>query len=221
MSDYLWDKTGEPEEDVQRLEELLGQLRFQPRTFEVPATLPTSARRAPRTLYNFSWSRLAVAASLLLTLLAGAWLISTKQRTSETTQQTAKTITTGVTETPKQTEKTTPQVAAGNTSTSDHKTTAPNGVVNHESHETATTSNVNRHLHREELSRVVKRLVVPPRQLNVRDGNAPHEEIADQFVTPQEREAMEKFMLAMKVTSEKLNYAERQVVDLNTKSPQK
>jgi hypothetical protein len=40
-------------------------------------------------------------------------------------------------------------------------------------------------------------------------------------VTPQEREAMEKFLLAMKVTSEKLNYAERQVADLNTKSPQR
>ena len=73
MSDYLWDKTGEAEEDVERLEELLGTLRFQPRTFEVPAIMPVAPRRT-LARHTFTWSRLAVAASLLLMLLAGAWL---------------------------------------------------------------------------------------------------------------------------------------------------
>lgn len=31
MSDYLWDKTGEPEEDVAQLENLLGALKHRPR----------------------------------------------------------------------------------------------------------------------------------------------------------------------------------------------
>jgi ABC-type nickel/cobalt efflux system permease component RcnA len=209
MSDYLWDKTGEPEEDVERLEELLSELRFQPRTFEVPATLPV--RRAPRTFSTLSWSRLAVAASILLTLLAGAWLIATKQRTNETNNAVAHAPSTNAA-TPQPTQ----QAAAGTTPTMDHSTPAPQKIVKHES---ATLTNVKRHLHREELSRDVKRPVVLPRQLNEREVRATQEQSAT--VTPQEREAMEKFMLAMKVTSEKLNYAERQVADLNAKSPQR
>src|SRR5436190_18728957 len=79
MSDYLWDKTGEPEEDVERLEQLLGTLRYEPRPFELPEdfgarnTARNSFRAQQRT---FRWQRLALAASLLLTLLAGAWLIA-------------------------------------------------------------------------------------------------------------------------------------------------
>jgi hypothetical protein len=211
MSDYLWDKTGEPEEDVQRLEELLSELRFQPRTFEVPATLPLMPRRVPRTLSTFSWSRLAVAASILLTLLAGAWLIATKQRTKETNTAVAHAPSTNAAS-PQPTQ----EAAVVPTSTNDHTSPAPKNFVKHES---ATTSNVNRHLHREEFSASMKRPVVLPRQLNEREVNATQEQSAT--VTPQEREAMEKFLLAMKVTSEKLNYAERQVADLNTKSPQR
>ncbi|HEX9918290.1 MAG TPA: hypothetical protein VGA87_03930, partial [Pyrinomonadaceae bacterium] len=84
MSDYLWDKTGEPEEDVAQLENLLGALKYQPRPLEIPATaaMPTTAvitataasRTRPTTI--FSRPRLAIAASLLLTLLAGAWLVT-------------------------------------------------------------------------------------------------------------------------------------------------
>ena len=29
--DYLWDKTGEPDPEIQQLEEILGTLRYQPR----------------------------------------------------------------------------------------------------------------------------------------------------------------------------------------------
>ena len=29
--DYLWDKSGEPDPQIQELEEILGTLRFQPR----------------------------------------------------------------------------------------------------------------------------------------------------------------------------------------------
>src|SRR2546421_2133258 len=78
MSDYLWDKTGEPEEDVEELEQLLGTLRYEPRPFELPETFGARATarnsfRAPQR--PLRWQRLALAASLLLTLLAGAWLV--------------------------------------------------------------------------------------------------------------------------------------------------
>ena len=59
--DYLWDKTGEPDPQIQQLEEILGTLRYQPK----PLVLP---RR------NY-FPLLAIAASLLLALLAGGiWL---------------------------------------------------------------------------------------------------------------------------------------------------
>jgi hypothetical protein len=230
MSDYLWDKTGEAEEDVERLEELLGQLRFQPRTFEVPATLPVVVpRRAPRTLNNlstlnkFSWSRLAIAASLLLTLLAGAWLIATKRRTSVAPPQMAQQDGQSVVTTPQPTQTTTAQpdkdrlasVASGDGATSGRKEQMQRGVV-----EQSNAASTMRHQRREIISvAVVKRHGALPRQLNVREVNAPRGEVAT--MTPREKEAMEKFMLAMKVTSEKLGYAERQVQGLNESSPQR
>jgi hypothetical protein len=55
--------------------------------------------------------------------------------------------------------------------------------------------------------------------------NARREQIANNAridtattLTTEEREAMEKFLLAMKVTGEKLSYAERQVQGLNESS---
>jgi len=62
--DYLWDKTGQPDPEIQKLEEILGTLRYQP----WPLELPVSRRRSYFPL-------LAIAASLLLALFAaGVWL---------------------------------------------------------------------------------------------------------------------------------------------------
>ena len=72
MSDYLWDKTGEPEEDVERLEELLGRFRVRTRGLELPAesdTATPAVSRAPRPLRAAGF---AVAAALLLAFTAGA-----------------------------------------------------------------------------------------------------------------------------------------------------
>ena len=63
MNDYLWDKSGEPDPEIQRLEELLGGLAHRPGA--VPR-LPTP-RRSP-------WIPLAIAASVLILLLGGGWL---------------------------------------------------------------------------------------------------------------------------------------------------
>ena len=35
--DYLWDKSGQPDPEIQQLEEILGTLRYQPKPFEIPA----------------------------------------------------------------------------------------------------------------------------------------------------------------------------------------
>jgi hypothetical protein len=75
--DYLWDKTGQPDPEIQKLEEILGTLRYQPKPLELPEELPVSRRR------NY-FPLLAIAASLLLALVAGGvWLRVRSQRTPQ------------------------------------------------------------------------------------------------------------------------------------------
>src|SRR5688500_3427444 len=68
MTDYLWDRSGEPDEEIQKLEELLAPLAYQPRPLEIPATVQPGRRRS---LYP----ALAIAAAVALAALAlGIWL---------------------------------------------------------------------------------------------------------------------------------------------------
>jgi hypothetical protein len=81
MSDYLWDKTGEPDAEVERLEALLGAFGHAPRALELPASSATPAPRPSRlfglrgrlrTSSLFAPVGLAAAAALLLAFLIGA-----------------------------------------------------------------------------------------------------------------------------------------------------
>ena len=66
--DYLWDKTGQPDPEIQQLEEILGTLRYQPKPLALPKDLRVPQRR------NY-FPMFAIAASVLLALLAaGIWL---------------------------------------------------------------------------------------------------------------------------------------------------
>jgi hypothetical protein len=69
--DYLWDKSGEPDPEIEQLEKTLGSLRFK-RPAE-PLPLPATPQRWS---FRLSFSpALAVAAALLILLLAaGVWL---------------------------------------------------------------------------------------------------------------------------------------------------
>jgi hypothetical protein len=71
--DYLWDKTGEPDPQVQQLEQILGSLRYQPKPLELPEELPLPRRQ------NY-FPRLAIAAGVLLALLAGGIWLNTRSR---------------------------------------------------------------------------------------------------------------------------------------------
>lgn len=77
MSDYLWDKSGEPEAEVERLEELLGRLRHARGAPELPHEVEAHASTRAG-LFGSSGllrpARLAVAAALLLAVLAGAFV---------------------------------------------------------------------------------------------------------------------------------------------------
>ncbi|HVF42559.1 MAG TPA: hypothetical protein VM936_06095 [Pyrinomonadaceae bacterium] len=75
MSDYLWDKSGETEPDVERLEELLGRLRHAGGAPELPLEVGSQASTRAGLFGHALFSRparLAAAAALLLAVLAGA-----------------------------------------------------------------------------------------------------------------------------------------------------
>ena len=67
--DYLWDKSGPLDPEIQQLENILGTLRYQPKPFEIPRDVPAPRRR------NYFPLLAAIAATLLVALLAGSiWL---------------------------------------------------------------------------------------------------------------------------------------------------
>ena len=83
--DYLWDKTGEPDPEIQQLEEILGTLRYQPK----PLVLPRRKNYFPL---------LAIAASILLAIVAGSiWLRVRSRNEAPQQQATVKTPTPDVT----------------------------------------------------------------------------------------------------------------------------
>lgn len=43
---YLWDRSGEPDPELQKLEDLLGTLRYQPRPLQIPTDIRVGHRRS-------------------------------------------------------------------------------------------------------------------------------------------------------------------------------
>jgi hypothetical protein len=74
--DYLWDKSGEPDPEIQQLEEILGTLRYQPRPLEIPADLQANFHiRGERKFFRSFAPGLAIAAALAMILLGlGLWV---------------------------------------------------------------------------------------------------------------------------------------------------
>jgi hypothetical protein len=67
---YLWDGTGEPDPQIQELEQLLGKLRYQPQPLEIPGSLTIGRRRS-------LFPAMAIAAAVgLCAALIGLWLYS-------------------------------------------------------------------------------------------------------------------------------------------------
>lgn len=211
MSDYLWNKTGEPDEDVERLEQLLGALKFQPRPLEIPATaLPTR----PRTI--FSTTRLAIAASLLLMLLAGTWLMIQRNERDRTTPVVAgKGSATGG-DGQRETANVS-RVGTDNTAVAEK----PREVKSQDAGATIITTSAPRS-QRASRQFVAKRQKLQPRwRENV---SMPREEVAvnstpqlqtDPAVTEEGREATEKLMVALRLASAKLNYAQRELKEIS------
>ena len=64
---YLWDRSGEPDPEVERLERVLGKYRYQPKPLSPALESRLTGRRA-------SWTRLAAVAAAVLILVAGLWI---------------------------------------------------------------------------------------------------------------------------------------------------
>jgi hypothetical protein len=64
---YLWDRSGEPDPEIQELEEILGTLRYQPQPLEIPHHIRISRRRS-------FFPTMAIAAAIaLFAVLLGVW----------------------------------------------------------------------------------------------------------------------------------------------------
>lgn len=77
--DYLWDKSGESDPEIERLENTLGRLRY--RRPAEPLPLPATSRWAFR--FSFPHPALAAAAALLLLLLAGGLWLGLQRRSGQ------------------------------------------------------------------------------------------------------------------------------------------
>jgi len=69
--EYLWDKSGEPDPEIQQLEQVLGTLRYQPKSLELPDHIKPVRR-------NRYLPLIAIAATLLIALVAGGLWLSVK-----------------------------------------------------------------------------------------------------------------------------------------------
>ena len=83
--DYLWDKSGEPDPQVKELEEILAPLRYKPTPLEIPEKFPVERKRNYVPL-------LAIAATVLIALIAGAVWLRLRTEKSTPPQEQAKAI---------------------------------------------------------------------------------------------------------------------------------
>ena len=190
--DYLWDRTGEPDPELQQLEEVLGTLRYQPRPLRIPVGLQVGRERR---FFRSSAPRLAIAATILLLLLGlGVWLGLQRLQRSQP-QQIVKTD--GAAK---------PNPAAV---PAPNENRNPAFVVSSPQPEQ-------------------KRLDEPPRRHRVNpsllagNSNRPAAVKKPKFTAQQLQEAetaKDQLMLALRVASSKLSYAQRKTQDLNQREP--
>lgn len=75
--DYLWDRSGEPDPEVERFERVLGEYRYQAKPLSPALHSRLSERRG-------GWIRLAAAAAAILIVLAGLWIFKVQNKSMTT-----------------------------------------------------------------------------------------------------------------------------------------
>ncbi len=221
MSDYLWDKTGEPDEDVEQLEQLLDALKYQPRPLVIPGDAMPSVkspvmRSQHGNVFAFPRTHLAVAASLMLMLLAGTWLVL-RQREVTMPQPSMAERGSGASASGR------PEIATGaNVEAGDKPSVnAPAGTKENATKQQQMSVPV--------VMPVVNKTHRPSRRVTVRQPHLkeeltiPRGEVAvnstrqegARAITEEGRAATEKLMLALRLASAKLNYAQREVQEIS------
>jgi len=192
--DYLWDKTGEPDPEVQELEEILGTLRYQPRPLEIPAGLQVGRERS---FFRGFAPRLAIAATIAMLLLGlGLWLGLQRLQRSQPAQ-----------------------------------------LVKNSDAPTANPTPVNESSPKQDQNAVVaptnnptpQRIVGPRRheinqsQLAANTNRVRNDRVRNQQLTAARRQEAEaaknQLMLAFRMVSAKLNFAQKKAQELNQKEP--
>jgi hypothetical protein len=183
--DYLWDKTGEPDPQIQQLEQILGTLRYQPR----PLQITGPGFEVKRSFFRRNLPRLAIAATIAMLLFGlGIWFGLQRERpqaitASGTPQQKANTI------------------AQSPPSTAPEVPAAP---ANDQNQGQADTSR-NRQSHAPILA-----------TYRLRSERRKDQQIALKNLK-EAQAAKDQLMLALRLTSAKLNFAQRKTQDLNQK----
>jgi hypothetical protein len=86
--DYLWDGSGEPDPEIQKMESVLGKLRHNRPAPQFPDLAKSHVPLPRRVFWQFQWPRFAVAAATLL-VVAAAGLLWLRSRTEPFDPQTA------------------------------------------------------------------------------------------------------------------------------------
>lgn len=181
--DYLWDRTGEPDPEIQQLEQVLGTLRYQPRSLDIPAGVAPLHKRA------MSHRLLAIAATIAIILLgAGLWL-SLHRRTTGGSEVAKNAVTTNAGD----------QTAV----VSPNKDIDPAGSLPAiDPGDKPGRHGVNRGVRSREMSRSRRPT------LNTSDLTAKERKEAEA--------AKEQLMLALRVASSKLNFAQKKAQEINS-----
>jgi len=79
-NNYLWDRSGEPDPEVQELEEILSTQRYQPRPLEIPVNVRVDRRR------RFFPAMAIAAAMALLAVLLGLWFSFNRRQATPSIQ---------------------------------------------------------------------------------------------------------------------------------------
>ena len=187
--DYLWDRTGEPDPEIQQLEEVLGTLRSQPRPLRIPAGLQVGRERS---FFRSSAPRVAIAATIALLLLGlGVWLgLQRLQRGQR------------------------PAVVKTQGAPKPSQAPAPNENRNQ------SIAVASPELQLKRIDEPRRRRVNP--SLLAGNSNRPAAVKKQQLTAQQLQEAetaKNQLMLALRVASAKLNFAQRKTQDLNQREP--
>jgi hypothetical protein len=187
--DYLWDKTGEPDPEIQQLEEVLGTLRYQPKPLAIPAGLQVGR---PRNFLRDFGPRLAIAATIAMLLIGlGLWFGLQRRQPAEVVRApTTGTSSPTPVALPAPSDNQSPNVAGSLPTPKQERIEAP-------------------HRHR-----------VNPSVL-ARDSSRPRNEAApDPQIAVRQREgeaAKDQLMLALRVASTKLSFAQKKMQGTNSK----